>query len=163
MKRVVGLVVVLASFCAIGCSPSVVAPDTRRETIKTDNINDSVNAIEAQTKDARKALRLAQNKLIQSGLYIDGLNNDLQIADQALVKIEHELVEARSEVKRLNEVVAINEEQYQAMRVVSQRWQEEAEKYERKYLKLTKYRWLVFGTVALSALIIIAKIKGIFL
>ena len=161
MKRVVGLVVILASFCAIGCSPSVVAPDTRREIIKTDNINDSVNAIEAQTKDARKALRLAQNKLI--GLDIDGLNNDLQIADQALVKIEHELVEARSEVKRLNEVVAINEEQYQAMRVVSQRWQEEAEKYERKYLKLTKYRWLVFGTVALSALIIIAKIKGIYL
>ena len=162
--RLCGLSVLfgLASLLFAGCQT---IPDIRPDIKKIDTtpISQKVKTITAYSKEARSAISTAKKQLGNTSIDIDSLSESLEQADRALAAQQNQIAGANQEITRLQKATALSEKQYQELFMVSRQWEKEADRYERKYLKLTKYRWAVFSVLGASGLIIIAKIKGILL
>lgn len=91
------------------------------------------------------------------------LKSKLTATKKLLDKQEKTLSSAKEKLLVAEEMSALSHKQMLALHKESAKWKEEAEKYKSKYLKLTKYRWAFFSAVAVGGLLVVAKIKGIFL
>lgn len=156
------LFLVCASFLMNACEP-MMPDDINGEEIKTDLIADKVKNIDKKSKEAKRAIGKIRQGLNEENLNLMKLEANLEIASLALDEQQKELTEAYIAISNLEHVAAVNERKYKDLRKTSYEWQKRAEKFERKYLLLTKYRWAVISICGLGALIIIAKVKGIFL
>lgn len=153
---------VLASLLFAGCQTTPdIKPDIKK--IDTTPISQKVKTITAYSKEARSSISTAKKQLSNTSIDIDSLSESLDQADRALAAQQNQIAAANQEIITLQKATALSEKQYLELFNVSRQWEKEADRYERKYLKLTKYRWAVFSVLGASGLIIIAKIKGILL
>ena len=152
----------VASLLFVGCQTT---PDIKPDIKKIDitPISQKVKTITAYSKEARSSISTAKKQLSNASIDIDSLSESLDQADRALAAQQNQIAAANQEIITLQKATALSEKQYLELFNVSRQWEKEADRYERKYLKLTKYRWAVFSVLGASGLIIIAKIKGILL
>lgn len=89
------------------------------------------------------------------------LQKHIQETDKLLAEQWQELELAKHNFQAAQEALVVSEEKVAHLEKKNAQLREDSDKWEDKYRSLTKYRWLVFSGVALFALGVIAKFRGI--
>jgi len=126
-----------------GCASKPVRPPST-PPVDLKPISTQVATITGHSTDARAAIATAQAEAKADGNLVL-LRNSLTAADLSLTKQQTALSQARLEIERATVASAASEMEKVDLREQIAQWQAEAEKYEKKYLALTKYRWAILG------------------
>lgn len=160
--RLFGLIVLcgLASFLFAGCQTEP-QPRPENKAISVDPISQKVESINTYSNKARLEILAAKSQFDNANINDKQISLHLENADRALQTQQLQIREANQEIFRLTKATALSQKQYNDLLDISRQWEREADRYERKYLKLTKYRWAIYSLLGVSSLIVLAKIKGI--
>lgn len=163
MRFVFGAFITAFAFCSCGVQrmPAVAVPVSERVDVAT--VRKQVDEVAGLAVEAHAAVREARGEAEKPSPDVAVLRVGLARADEVLIKQRDALRVAQVEVEHARRASDLSEVEKERLREVGARWQEEANRYERKYLRLTKYRWVVFTAFGVLVFLVVVKIKGVLL